>query len=229
MRAHGKDTLDHVEESCGHAEITRNVINLGLRAVCHDIKIDGSHDYLSGLGFRNSCESAMRLKPKCNMHSGTKCSSFVWIHRHTAGRSKTHILGNIARESVREGNASSLRWAFQSLLGKFIDISNTLEQPMSSVFVHLQWVSRVTELAGSRRIATWLGAFGAAAPKPIKLVSNATWIDELRRQKPTHTMQSLATCSGHSVTGGRNLQESERYPNDFGEAYGGAFKASLDA
>ncbi len=76
------------------------------------------------------------------------------------------------------------------------------------------------EKTGGTRATTWLGAFGAASPKNIQLLSNSSAVTRLKEPKPRLPLTTLAVreiCGGFSANIG--MAGSENYPSNFSEAY----------
>ena len=131
--------------------------------------------------------------------------------------------------SVRVGNGLTIRTVFLCSLNTLCGCAWTIEQPVSSIVEHFPVMKRLLSLTGAARVSTWLGAFDAPSPKPIKLFTTSGWVHRLKRSKPKFgpgEASSLVVRRGHQITGVKQkLKASQTYPKAFGQAAARAKRA----
>lgn len=88
-----------------------------------------------------------------------------------------------------------------------------------SVCMELARMRNLFEKTGGTRATTWLGAFGAASPKNIQLLSNSSAVTRLKEPKPRFPLKPLAVESGGGFSANIGMAGSENYPSNFSEAY----------
>ena len=99
-------------------------------------------------------------------------------------------------------------------------ITDVVEQALSSVLHWYKSTGTALDLRGTDCVVTWLGAFGADTPKPIKLwfSPGAEWVKQLRCSKrPTMTLRIARNVKG-KITGIKKMcTRSSAYPIAFGK------------
>ena len=160
---------------------------------------------------------------RCHLRSGLVCTSWVWIGRSQTGRNAKRPLGNIKKTSVAQGNAHMRRQVVLSVLLELLGNEQVIEQPMSSIVHCVPLFNRMLCACNLQRTTTWLGAFKAPTPKPLKLWSTGHFINELRRKLPEARTGSLSKSvwvrGKKAVTGKRSdLKQSSAYPINFCKA-----------
>eukprot|EP00971_Amphidinium_carterae_P350023 6491348-Amphidinium_carterae.3 len=162
-----------------------------------------------------------RMPPRSLVFLGPPCSSFVWISRSIAQRTKFNPLGNEAVQFVRTGNRIAIVVARLMLLLSTLGIDFIIEQPATSMFWLHPAIAKVCQTMSSKlvRLGFEMGSFGASSAKPTKLVGSARWILALSSFKvPRKTNRKrLAHKSEHGVVTGKNndLKASAMYPVKF--------------
>ena len=112
------------------------------------------------------------------------------------------------------------------LLAWLLNVSFTLEQPLSSVMYDVAHIAKLLEFTEAVYETIWLGAYGGLSPKPLKLYGSCTWLGSLYRPKPKkgQCTVSLVTRKGTKVSGNkRALKASQIYTEAFGIAVANAF------
>ena len=121
--------------------------------------------------------------------------------------------------SVRLGNVLAVRSCILLLLGHLGGVGWTVEQPTSSLLPWFPPVARLFALAQPTCTSTYLGAFGSATVKPVRLWSTRAWVSCLKRVRPKGVVDPAAQLvkrSGRRVTGIRSaLKASQAYPQEF--------------
>ena len=112
------------------------------------------------------------------------------------------------------------------LLAWLLNVTFTVEQPMSSVMFDVEHLAMLLQFTGATYETIWLGAYGGLSPKPLKLYGSCTWLGSLYRPKPKKGLctVSLVTRKGTKVSGNkRALKASQIYTEAFGIAVATAF------
>ena len=163
-------------------------------------------------------------KPGGMCWHAVECSSFVWVSRYQNKRFAGERLGNGCRSAV-EGNRMGLRSILLAMLSFMLQVSSSFEQPLSSVLDEAPFAS-VFLSDYCTKVFTYLGAFGGATCKPLKLWSTAKSIRALRRAKPTPSPTKLFRTRPATIFGRkpkvdglkRAMKSSSAYPQQFGAA-----------
>jgi hypothetical protein len=112
------------------------------------------------------------------------------------------------------------------LLAWLMNVTYTLEQPMSSLMDKVEHLKVFLEFTEATYEVIWLGAFGGLSPKPLKLYGSCEWLADLYRPKPPvgQCTVQLVTRKGKKVRGNKKaLKASQIYTEAFGIAVATAF------
>ena len=173
--------LDCIEYFCGVGTVHSSFREHNYNAVGYDRNHGALQDINTPAGFLTALQWARRLKPGTGFsHWAPVCSSWIWISRGSSGRTATGDLhGNCENSSVRAGNKMVYRVA---LIIMYLVAKQTMwiiEQPSSSVMFDMACLKKLRPWFTTH---TWMGMFGAATPKPTKLVSGPPWVKHLHRR-----------------------------------------------
>ncbi len=199
----------------------------------YEVKKDGLlMDFMTDEGIFHAIALARRLKPVTGLQTfATVCSTWVWISRSSTRRSRQNVLGNQWIDNVAKANAMVSRMCLLICFLSARFISWILEQPASSLMVHHPRMRQIKEfskvesgagLSEFHEVKTSMGAFGAATRKPSKLYSSEKWIAKLERSipagfRPDPQLQTSTVDAFGGVTGGRDLQATQAYPDRYGQ------------
>ena len=228
------EPIDGAELFAGQRAVTNGLRFLGFTVFPFEIKdaSDSSRDILSPQGFALALSCVLRIAPGGILWVGVVCSSWVFMCRHTTGRTHIDILGNEDREGVLLANRMVSRVLLLVRLAVSLGIIVLLEQPLSSImYLHPRFQAWLDECAVFSCVLS-LGYFGGETQKTVKLWSNCDCIQQLasarvRRWLPrsVSTFKSYQNELGESkVDGGEGLKQSETYPVLFGAAVAFMYK-----
>ena len=129
-------------------------------------------------------------------------------------------MGHVNHPGTRTANELSYFQSAMLLLCFLVDVTYTIEQPLSSLLDQVPHIVSVLDYTNAIYDITWLGAYGALSPKCLKFYASCRWVSELYRPKPaSHPDHQLAVRKGKGVTGRRAaLKASQVYPELFGQA-----------
>jgi hypothetical protein len=151
-----------------------------------------------------------------------------WLAAGTHKRTSENIFGDESVVGVWEGNLMTIHVAYLQLLMIFRKVYVLVEQPNDSRQPEHPAQNFVWELSETRPMLTWLGAFGNIIPKPTHLwttMPRKVAKKHLKRSKPPAgtLQQSTRKSSSGSVTGNKNLEDSEHYTPAFAAAIAACF------
>jgi hypothetical protein len=187
----------------------------------YDLVIDDRDNAETIEGFTRLLRQILRLRPGSLLWIAFPCSWFVYLSSSVHGRRRDKPYGNTGHPEVKRANNLACIVAGALRLAAHRHVRIALEQPMSSTLALLPCMARALCLINSTVHSTWLGAFGCPIPKPLHLYGNARFLGRLRRSQPVAdaVQQALAYTRGvgHTVTGQPGLQQTQEYPQLFGE------------
>jgi len=104
LRAFSQD-IDAIDFFAGVANVKKGLTMLRYRACAYDIINDEIYqNLLTDEGWLTAFAWVARLKDTGFTHWGTVCSTWVWISRHSTGRSKQRPMGDPSSESTVKAN-----------------------------------------------------------------------------------------------------------------------------
>ena len=158
-------------------------------------------------------------------HSGTVCSSWVWVGRSQTGRTKDTPLGWREQPCVEHANVMVARASLLQLLCVAKLVTLLVEQPSESIMDHHPRFRQVTRIALWGAVRFHMLSYGAETLKPSKCWGTGPWLPQLA--KPGHTWMpgedrnTLANNNQDgSVTGNKGVKDSQTYPWAFGQFIG---------
>lgn len=148
---------------------------------------DTTCDMIGDEGFILAIQLLKRLRPSSLVHFAPVCSSWTWVNRGTAKRSRLDPLGDTSLAYVREANRMVARVVMLALMCSALGHVWVLEQPSSSLMdAHpkFDWLLRLGKASVLRvcKVKTWMGMFGGGTPKPTTLWGNPLWLEGLQRK-----------------------------------------------
>jgi len=131
--------LQSFETFAGDAQVTRALRAAGLRSVAYEINYDRDNfDFMGDHGFANCISLALAMEMGGVSVNAPVCSSWVFMSRHSTGRSSWRPLGNRAFENVSTANAMISRMVLLLMVYSSLGICWILEQPAGSLLQD-QW------------------------------------------------------------------------------------------
>ncbi len=224
----GVGCFDGLEVFAGQRRITKAMMQLyGLHVVPFDkYTVDECMDIESEQGFVLAVAFLLACKPGSLIWLAPVCSSWVFINRATSLRNPLLPAGNTHLPHVKSGNLQAARVAVLIYLAHFLGLTWIVEQPRSSILhCSARFVEILARLPCHRAVAA-LGAFKAETLKPLWLLSNASWPQELENHRVPWHHKFLVRASVVKVKSGRktvtgvakNLKNSQTYTRRFGRA-----------
>ncbi|CAL1147042.1 unnamed protein product [Cladocopium goreaui] len=167
--------LSCVELFAGVKTVARGFQYYGFSAATYEIADDGIYqDILNPLGFCFALSLCIRLFKEAGLAwFAPVCSSWVWINRHTSGRSQERPLGY--------QQCSAVQLAMNVMVGRCmacltmmcaLGLPFILEQPSTSVMEYhpcFQFLARQFRIY---KAFVWMGSYGGDSPKGTWLYSN---------------------------------------------------------
>eukprot|EP00959_Pyramimonas_sp_CCMP1952_P029723 623763-Pyramimonas_sp.AAC.1 len=232
-------TLDSVEYFAGDQQYTRAKARDGRIAVGFEIKDDPvMMDFLNPVGFLYAVSLCCRLKPGGQCVSAPVCSTWVWLSRGSTGRTKRRPLGNQLLKCVRDGNCMVSRLCLLMFIMYAKGVFFIIEQPANSLLEEHPKFKLFRKHFTLYRKSISMINYGGDSRKPTWLYSAHKEIMDLDQYAPTSPAPSSKNKkvemvvkgtdkNGNvTVTGGKNLKESQSYPRQFGESLSKLFKAN---
>ena len=216
------EDLDFTEWFAGSQCVATFLRDLGLTGCGVDCLYDAVMQNIMTLeGFVAGIVLVLRLRSNRALQVfGTVCSSWIWIVRSVTHRSAAEPLGDRGHAFTEHGNVMVARVAILMLIGWSKGALLLLEQPSSSLMILHPRMQQVAQVAKAKLISTCMLPFGSPTEKRTILLSDAPWVDGLKRKGQKGNSEfSLATNDNGKVTGNRTrLKESQAYPAGFGKA-----------
>ena len=156
------------------------------------------------------------------------CSSWVWMNRHTSGRSIERPLGNVCRGYIKNANRMVSRVALLCLLLTAKGVFWILEQPKGSLLEHHPRMQLLARRFNLWRCAFPMGNFNAESRKDTWCYSFHSCIMHLPKYATCKFEATTTECEisvvhmredgTAAVSGGKDLKNSQHYPEEFGAA-----------
>ena len=217
--ASGVELAALTEKYAGSCAITKAFAELDCRVLFFDVIYGEAHDCTKPKGLRRWLLSKALMKIGSLNWMALVCSSWVFLSRSVTKRSRRNPSGSDFVPSVKLGNTQANLLAFELVVDEFMGITDVVEQPLSSELHWYKSTGTALDLRGTDCVVTWLGAFGADTPKPIKLwfSPGAEWVKQLRCKRPTCTLRIARNVKG-KITGIKKMCTlSSAYPIEFGK------------
>ena len=239
-KASCEQNIDHIEWFAGVGNVHRAMLQLGLDSVAVDVKYDNVlQNYIHKKGMLYGVQLQRRLRRRGGQHKATVCSSWIWANRATSKRYESLPLGvQPWSESVAAANQmvsmSAMLWLWAWCAGVY----TILEQPLGSLMGSHPRVCQIKRAIPSfKHFTTHMGAFGGPTPKPTnlytdapyahKLVRSPTLSDKARFALEAKEIMTRDAITG-SLTGGKDMKESQAYPEGYGIEVAAAYKDHVD-
>jgi hypothetical protein len=170
--------LSLVEIFAGVQSITRGFRVLGYASEAFDKISDPTMDVNTLFGFSMVCKLLLRLRPLGFLWAAPPCSSWVFLSKSTTGRRAWSPLGFEDNFRVSWNNTLVHRLCCLLELATNFQVFWVVEQPTSStLWAHPRCI-KLLERHGSliQRAHTYMGMYGGASQKGMKLVGTAPWL-----------------------------------------------------
>jgi len=231
--------LSFIELFAGDESISKGLRLLEYWGKSYDLRKNTNHDFLSPQGFLAAMLSVLRCHRGAVCWSAPPCSTWVWLSRHSTGRSPDNIYGNLNSHYVCSQNALVTRLSLLLQLCNLRGVFYIIEQPHSTIMWQHPDLKRVLEDKQHPvfRVHMDLGAWSLDNQKPTTLVGTAPWLPQLeRRMTPTERLalqlndarvetavkyedkRGIKRCQGTSA-----LKSTQSYSMNFGSAHALAF------
>jgi hypothetical protein len=238
---HVVPNLTYVEAFAGDRSVSWGMDLLGYEGRSFDTRIDPSHNFLSPIGFLLICMSIMAVHRGGVLWGAPPCSTWVWMSRHSTGRSEATILGNPASDYVRSQNALVTRLVHVLALCNERGVFWIVEQPQSSLMFLHPHMKRFLEKSKVQvhRVSMQMGAFSLDSTKGTTLLGTAPYLPELARtltsgERAAMGNDRLVTAKTYvdawgikRCVGAADLKKTQSYPRSFGCAHGLAYRYNL--
>lgn len=224
--------VNAVEFFAGCKSICRGFRSLGFSAASFEITDRPQYeDFLSGIGFAYGLALVMRLFQTAGLAwLAPVCSSWVWINRYTAGRSRSDPLGFRWRGHVAAANEMVSRCCIIMMMCCILKIPFISEQPASSLLQFHPDFQYMCKRFQIFRVFIWIGSYGGGSPKPTFLYSNYRWVECLYLPLPCKqwdaemSLKYTDQAGTKRVCGGTDLKSSQYYPTLLGRAVAELYK-----
>ena len=121
-----------------------------------------------------------RMAPNSLLWLAPVCSSWVWLNSGTARRNPLDYRGkHTEHEYIAEANKQVSRLCLLIIFAAYRGVIWILEQPRSSLLQYHDRMQGIISNFNVWAVEVCLGSYGAATEKPVKLFSNARWVEEL--------------------------------------------------
>ena len=166
------------------------------------------------------------------VHLGTPCKSWIALSRAWSKRSMMAPQGPGRNRTnpkqwayLQEHNAIGHITAYIVRTAHALDLSYTIEQPVSSLLFSFDPVLKALAATGFVTAAFTMGSFGGESPKPLLLKGSAPWLRTFRevalkrKAESTPPTKRLTTTTSSGFTGQKgDLDASSGYTCAFGVA-----------
>ena len=216
--------LDMVELFCGEGQLSTAFKEKGFRTRQLDRERSPSQDLGNMTGLRNAIQAIMAMKVGALLWLGPPCKNWVFLStpQHKRKRSNA-FLGEQPNSKTSEANSLVYVVAALVRLAVARGVHYILEQPIDSRMLHTACMSKAMKLTQAQTIVTYLAAFCTDFPccKGLHLCGTAPILKALRRNlppcRPSEQVYIKNDFSG-TVTGGPDLEKTQHYPREFGDA-----------
>lgn len=217
--------LDMAELFCGEGQLSAAFERSGFRTASLDREHGPSEDLSNLTGLKYAISIILRLKPSGLLWLGPPCKNWVFLSSPQHKRKRDNFfLGDVASNS-NTAEANSLLYTVAGLirLAVALGVHYIIEQPIDSRMLDTMCMMKVRRMTHASQISTYLSAFCAdfQCMKGLHLCGTAPILRALRRNA-TRTVASdniyVKDDFTGSVTGGPDLEKTQHYPREFGEA-----------
>jgi len=226
-------TNDFAEMCAGDAAVSDGMDLLGFVGERMDLRYNQHHDFLTPIGFILALAAVMKLKPGGLFWGAPPCATWVWMSRHSSGRSFS-VLGKKYCANIAEANAFVARLIYLLTLCFKRQVYWIIEQPKSSVLWEhprarrflLRWQHFVSDALVD------MGCFNLRCQKSLLLRSWAPYLPNLCRSMTRkerkwmkaghqlqHTRHTTSECGKKKRTGKKKPKLTQAYPMGFGCAH----------
>ena len=199
--------IHNAEFFCGVRSVCNAFQYLNMEAMGLDVGEDPCRDLLLPSGCLVALYMVLRCKPGALSFWAPPCGSWVFLNRHTSGRSVDNPCGNIDLEYVALNNRLVARVVLLLRLAVALGVYWIVEQPVCSLLNIHPKLARAAKGLGLKRVFLWMKAFGGNRPKGTHLWGGAPYMTDLSR---TMTKERLRSS--------KELQISVKYHDSKGQA-----------
>jgi hypothetical protein len=233
------ELLSFVELFAGDESVSKGLRLLEYWGKSYDLRKNPDHDFLSPQGYLACMLSVLRCHRGAVCWSAPPCSTWVWLSRHSTGRSPQNIYGNLRSHYIRSQNALVTRLSLLLQLCNLRGVFYIIEQPHSTIMWDHPDLKRVLEDARHPvfRVDMDLGAWSLDNQKPTTLVGTAPWLPQLGRRMSQSERLALKMNDARVETavkyqdkkgikrchGSAALKSTQSYSMNFGAAHALAF------
>ena len=214
-------TYHFIEFCSGQAQVTFQLLKMGLVGLAFDKAYSDDHDMTTPAGLRLWIDKLSQTKYNSLNWFGTTCSPFVSLCKAQSKRhADNEYLGDGSKMFVRIGNLQMEVTSLMMYLSWLFGNNPLLEQPLNSVMPLCQPLKPTLSYIKAVKTVTWHQAFGGDSPKPLQLLTPNASLAALRRRKPlTSNNTQLAQKNGTKYSGNKKaLKASQAYSAAFGKA-----------
>jgi len=232
---YGKPRRHFIEMFAGDRSVTKGLWLLGYQGEPVDLRIQKTHDLMTPFGFLASIALIWGIAKGGLCWMAPPCSSWVWMSRHSTGRSKDDAKGNEKHTKVWCSNILVSRLCYLIALCWRRGVHFIIEQPSSSVMFEFSRLKKLLTAIGDdiHWAYSELGAWTLEMQKGLVLCGTAPWLEQLGRKmtayerslmKDGHQKKSAYHWDewmkdGHPKKrsrGAPDLKPSQSYPMGFG-------------
>jgi hypothetical protein len=218
--------LDFLEVCCGQGNLRRAFLDAGFQAIGMDREHGPEQDIGNMVGLKFLVRSIMRLKAGGLLWLAPPCKNWIFLSssRHKRKQSNGY-LGQKQDGPIKEANSLLYILAGCIRLAVSRGVHFILEQPIDSQMMKTACMAKAIRMTHAQTIATYLAAFCRTfpCPKGLHLCGAPRLLKALSRNPPAMAsapndeVYTKDVFSG-AVTGGPELEKTQIYPIEFGEA-----------
>ena len=218
--------LDFLEVCCGQGNLCKAFLNAGFQAIGMDREHGPEQDIGNVVGLKFLVRSIMRLKAGGLLWLAPPCKNWIFLSSSRRKRKYSNgFLGEKQDGPIREANSLLYILAGCIRLAVSRGAHFILEQPIDSLMTKTACMGKAIRMTRARTIVTYLAAFcdSFPCPKGLHLCGTPQSLKALSRNSPSmvsapsNEVYTKDVFSG-AVTGGPELEKTQVYPIEFGEA-----------
>ena len=227
-----KKRYHSIEFMAGKKAITKAIIDKGFAGLAYDKKYyaGDDNDVCEKLGFQNAVDALRQTFDWGSVWAAPECAPWVFISRSGTHRTKTRPCGDTTKKRVWKANVQVLHVVTLLATAWLLGLNVFCEHPMTSLIQHYGPFAALVRSCLKYRIVTYLGTFGSASLKPIKVWSSDSSVSRLKAKKTKKPPLAHKNVFGEVNIYCRSaLKNSKAYPVAFGRAVAEIFVSLLKA
>ena len=151
------------EDFAGKHALSSTLFQMGFAVLARDWLFSKHLDIESGVGFMAALQGLRSLAVGGLCWLAVPCSSWLFMSRHTTGRSRLTVRGRRRYQKVRSANRVARRVCYLITYLESKGCFWVIENPNSSILWHYEPMRRLLDRKGVYALTVCLGLYGASS------------------------------------------------------------------